>query len=289
MNSTRSWIDDYYFVPLGREPGSYLDFLGLPPTASEIEVAAKDRAYRRQLGCDFRTSRSELIKKRDHNEITEEEYNSGVKKLEEERTEKRIEINKLREKYNLEPAEKRRILNMGLKDDSAVWVDMYESFLYASEADCLGKLIFKQHPFPQMEPSQLVGIPLPGHNRNSQMNEDIYFDEITISCLLKADELWSRLKCTNLEFWLKEIEKWDKELDSITPRLKIIPGKNKNCIDDPDFPTLCHPFNLAIEQINDEEVENLFNMPERKGELNPISANEFLAAFEHISMDLMNN
>ena len=54
MDASRNLADDYYFVWLGREPGGYLDVLGLPPTASEDEAKNRQREYLLELERDFK-------------------------------------------------------------------------------------------------------------------------------------------------------------------------------------------------------------------------------------------
>ncbi len=43
MVAADSSATEYYVVPLGREGGGYLEFLGLDPDATEVEVVAGRR------------------------------------------------------------------------------------------------------------------------------------------------------------------------------------------------------------------------------------------------------
>lgn len=51
---------DYYFVPLGRERGSYLDILGLPSNATETEAAERENHYRNRIDAESRNRRRRL-------------------------------------------------------------------------------------------------------------------------------------------------------------------------------------------------------------------------------------
>jgi F0F1-type ATP synthase epsilon subunit len=74
---------DFYFVPFGKERGGYLDLLGLPPNASEAEVATRGVEHRKQADKERREKAKELADKQKSGNITKEEYEAEYARLEE--------------------------------------------------------------------------------------------------------------------------------------------------------------------------------------------------------------
>ncbi|MGD2088738.1 MAG: hypothetical protein PVH61_21345 [Candidatus Aminicenantes bacterium] len=286
MNASRNLAEDYYFVPLGREPGSYLDVLGLPPTASEVEAKNRQEEYLLGLIKDFKNKRKKLRERKEKKEITEEEFNAQVKEWKEEKRKKEVDLNKKEENYDLSLAEERKLKNMGFVDDNVIWLDMYKSLSSSTDSEYLKELFFKKRPLPEIEQSLLDIVRSPGDYRPSSFEKyrkiklkkfQNFLDEMNLSFLLKADDLWSNLKYTNLGYWLNKIEKWGRELDLIFPRLDRRRLRVSNFAEKPDFPTICEPFNLAIESLHSEEMEDISIMPERKGDKKEIGLAVLLA------------
>lgn len=288
MNTPDNLISDYYFVPLGREPGGYHDLIGVPPTASENEVASAEHKYRRDIENNYRRNCNEYRKKKEKKEITKEELDAQVEEWKKEKSKKLAEINKLKGNYNKSIGEKRKHRNLGLKDDSVIWLDMYKPLTDSleSESGYLKEIFFKRRPLPEIDQSlsDIVGSPGSYFQNNFKKRDQIkltdfrnVLDEINLSFLLEADVLWSKLKYSNLEYWLVEIEKWDKELDLISPRLKSTKVNISNFAEEPDFPTVCNPFTLSIEGLHSEEIEDFSMMPKRKGDKKGIGLAELLA------------
>jgi hypothetical protein len=80
----------YYFVPLGRERGGYLDFLDLPFNATEGQAKERETQYRDRIESEKRTRMTwlttsvtyrELHSKLLKNELTEQEYATRFEKL----------------------------------------------------------------------------------------------------------------------------------------------------------------------------------------------------------------
>lgn len=78
--------ESYYFVPLGREPGGLLDFLGLPPGARQDEVKTKLTQYRQTIAADLAGKTARLNVKLiasdlQRNQITQKDFDYTLKRI----------------------------------------------------------------------------------------------------------------------------------------------------------------------------------------------------------------
>ncbi len=80
----------YYFVPLGREPGGYLEILGLPPTATEKQAKSRYSQYLRRLDEEGREKRrlpkaqleyGKLEVRLDKGEIIQEKFKEDLEEI----------------------------------------------------------------------------------------------------------------------------------------------------------------------------------------------------------------
>ncbi|MEW6401484.1 MAG: hypothetical protein AB1649_06765 [Chloroflexota bacterium] len=86
--------NEYYFVSLGREPGGYMDFLGLPPDASEGAATQHENDYRNKLDVELRTKTNRLATRLEYQNLKEKQ-----RKNEKSESEVAQEVGKLKEKY----------------------------------------------------------------------------------------------------------------------------------------------------------------------------------------------
>ena len=82
-------LSRYYFVALGRERGGYLDTIGLPANASEIEVGKAEREYTLALQKEHKLSRKKLKATLEEKKITQEEFDAEAQKLAETENQKK--------------------------------------------------------------------------------------------------------------------------------------------------------------------------------------------------------
>ena len=85
---------EYYFVPLGRDPGGFLDFLGLPPNASEADAKVCENEFRDKLEVEFRSKSYRLAIQMEYQNLKEKQRKSEKKE-----DELSSEIEKLKGKY----------------------------------------------------------------------------------------------------------------------------------------------------------------------------------------------
>jgi len=112
-------------VPLGRERGGLLDFLGLPPDARVGEVGKKKTQRMNKISQDFIDQRKSLREKLAAKEITQQEFDAEVEKLEEIKNKAKLKLNELQSKFDALQAEKRGAKNAGRQEDEAIWLEMY--------------------------------------------------------------------------------------------------------------------------------------------------------------------
>ncbi len=121
-------VGEYYFVPLGRERGGYLDLVELPPTATGVEASKAELAYRTSLERDFKTRRKGLRERHKADELTKEEFDAAVDEHKAIWEAKKTELNKKKEVFTAQEAERRRLANEGKADETIVWDEMYRAF-----------------------------------------------------------------------------------------------------------------------------------------------------------------
>jgi hypothetical protein len=168
MSSKTESAPEYYIVPLGRERGSYLDLLNLPPDATPEEASKAEGEYRRQIKQDFKSKRKKLMTAHKGNgidgnaehtqeTITKEELEAGIKQLEDEQTRRETELNEKQNKYDARQAAQRRLSNEGRKDDDGVvWLEMYRS-LGKTRAD-VWRFLLSRRAIGNVDPELLTEI-----------------------------------------------------------------------------------------------------------------------------------
>src|SRR5690242_13228944 len=117
----------HYFVPLGRECGGYLDFLGLPPDASVGDVGRKQTEYLKGLETTFKERRKEMRKALEESTISAQEFEAKIEQLKDERTKNEQKLNELRAKFDIVQAERRGARSTSRQED-AIWLEMYRWF-----------------------------------------------------------------------------------------------------------------------------------------------------------------
>lgn len=299
MKEERNSLDQYYFVPLGRERGSYLDLLDLPPTASIGEAKKAEVQYKKSIEKVFKSKRKELRLKLKDNTITQEEFDERVKEWEDEKTQKNIELNKLNENFKKAQAEKRKLQNRGIKDKSVVWLEMYKGYdregffkewlsgnkpLRRIDQDQLNSLKSFLSDFEALQTGKMPGTCFRGFAGENAQPSLSGFHEIIdnkkIASLLWADTLWEKLKYTNRSFWQRKVKDWKDEMNGSFPRLKHVSDSisfDKN----PLFSSLCALSDLDIDSLKTEKIEEHAQMPERRGDQEQLDLRRLLAgAFE---------
>lgn len=90
--STSKANNEYYFVPLGRDPGGFLDFLGLPPTATEADAKVRENEFRDKLEVEFKSRSTRLAMRMEYQNLKEKlrkneksgaEFSADVQKMKE--------------------------------------------------------------------------------------------------------------------------------------------------------------------------------------------------------------
>ncbi len=125
---------DEYFVPFGREPGSYLDVLGLGPSASVADANRALVAYKQRVDAEYQTACNEIRERFAAHAIGEAEQTDEIEKQTAIKTQKLTDLNTLKKRHDSQVAERRRRLTLGLPDDTATWQPMYRDLSDQSEA-----------------------------------------------------------------------------------------------------------------------------------------------------------
>src|SRR2546423_13144668 len=123
----------YYFVPLGRERGGYLDFLGLPPDTDSFGVSEKHATYLKDAERAFKAGRKALKEDLRENRITQQEFDAKVAQLEAERTKKEQQVNELKEKYDVVVGSEQRGARNARRQPDPLWYEMIRRFANAAE------------------------------------------------------------------------------------------------------------------------------------------------------------
>ena len=282
-------VPAYYFVPLGRERGGLLDFLGLPPDADVGEVGRKQTEYLKSLERAFKDGRKALKKERDEDKtISPQEYDAKRQKLEEERTKKERKLNELKEKFNTAQAERRSAKSAGRQEET-IWLEMYRRFVDAPQE--FWRFLLRPRPLAHVPLSLLLEIEQRWigphvHGQRNAAGPPPAFDRLAsqlfsargpvdltalaalvterdLICLLAADALWGEIRYTNRERWRDVIEQWATEVAALGPRLQ------HEAVEDepPDYPALCRPTKLMIESLEAEEIGAWTQAPDRGTQL----------------------
>jgi hypothetical protein len=128
MTDAKGKKGDYYFVPLGRERGGFLDRLALPPDADAKQVAAKEREYRKRIAEQSNQERKKWAEELEARNITQEEFEAKVEAIRSEKTRRETEINELKKKFRASQADRRALENSGRRDTTSAWADLIDSF-----------------------------------------------------------------------------------------------------------------------------------------------------------------
>lgn len=255
--------ENYYFVPMGREKGGYLDMLGLPPNATEVQAGQKEAQYLKEAKKEFKARRKAADEKLKAGEITREQFDAQVLEYEKEKDEKLKKLNKLKESFKAAQAQRRKLASEGVQDDAAVWEDGYA---LGDPREALA-LLSRPRALPKIGAAFLAKIRERwlGARGIARSAAHETFDppavrtiatERDLIPLLQADSLWGRLGYTNRSLWQKRVGEWQAEIAQAVPRWQDR-AKNKPA---PDFPEMCRPFPLAIESLGLNQAVFLFRM-----------------------------
>jgi len=284
MSGRNNPIRSHYFVPLGRERGGYLDFLGLPPDVDIGEVGRKKTEYLKSVESAFKQQRKAVRKERDEDKtISPQEYEAKLEQLEEERTKKERKLNELQAKFDVTQAEKRGAKSSGRQEEVS-WLRMFCWFGDAPQE--FWRFLLRPRP-PASVPQGLlleieqrwIGPHVNGqrdahkqttfHHLASQAGSTkgpvdlttlaALITERDLICLLAADALWSEIRYTNREHWHEVIEQWAMEVATLGPRL-LHEASGPEPV---DYPALHRPTKLMIEHVEEEEVAEVTQAPER--------------------------
>ena len=146
MSATGDASLEVYLVPFGREPRGYLDLLGLPPDATNVEAAKREGEYRKDLERELKERRKELRDAHKKGDLSQQELDERTEQLEATRTARLTELGALKAKYDAIVSERRKLTNAGRKDDNVVWLEMYGSF--AQDAEIWDFLLSPRAPGP---------------------------------------------------------------------------------------------------------------------------------------------
>lgn len=215
MSSTKSPVVEYYFVPLGREPGGYLDFLRLRPDADADTVAAKEAEYRVGLKNELRKQRGVLLEQKKAKLITEEEYRAKLEERNATNDKELADFQQLKQKFELLQAERRKLANDGRPEMSSAWAEAYASF--GHDPAKFWQFLLAARPLPQVEAEVLEAIGarwLKPAGRETVVGtaepEDVVRDVLADQSLLAAAEIKQREK------WLRTLQQreleWRKQI-----------------------------------------------------------------------------
>lgn len=115
---------DFFFISFGREQGGLLQFLNLPSTADAVAVKKAVKDYRKRLEEDLKTNRKPHRERMKDGEITEEEYNALAKELEQDKSDKLAEINRMNEGWERTEAQKRNRTNLA-DGEPITWFEIF--------------------------------------------------------------------------------------------------------------------------------------------------------------------
>jgi hypothetical protein len=204
--------DEYYFVPLGRERGGFLDILGLPANADVAAIAAKENEHRRQIKKDAVEQRAKWKKKQQAGEITPQELENKYAEIKTETTNRETECNDLKRKFEVLQAERRKLANEGRRDTTTAWENAYASFKMDRES--FWNFLTKARPLPTCTADYLNAVAqrwlktsAPFDHAAENANGAIAADVAADLCYLDIPEINAREK------WFKEfLERHAKRL-----------------------------------------------------------------------------
>ncbi len=121
-------VEDYWFVPLGRERGGLLDLLGLPPDVDEVTVGNANATYQKEVTNGWKRKAREEKKKLDAGELSKGVFDSRKAEFKSEADELLMKLNALVAKYDAKQAALRRRKNEGAEAaDPDPWRDAWKA------------------------------------------------------------------------------------------------------------------------------------------------------------------
>ena len=267
----------YYLVPFGRERGSYLDVLGLPPDASEAVVARRDVEYRFKMRDELRDKCRVLRAERDQGTITQEEFDAETQQLQEAKNKRETKLNELKAAHEATKAQMRALKRGGHQVASGGWAELFRGL--DGDAATLWSVVRQRRPLPQLSEervrqieAQWVSAPVgansrPGTDRDGK-SQPVRLSSISalqaerdVIPLLLADFLWRQAICTNRDYWRRQVRMWHAEIQRLGPRLHLRPVRREATRDRRDYPQLRGPRNRAIDRLEPGEVADVAGRP----------------------------
>ena len=302
---TESRANRYYFVPLGREKGGYLELLELPPTVSLGEAKNAERLYKKGLEKEFRRKRKSLRESLSKKEITQEEFDERVKKWEDKKTQKNVELNKLNQTFQNAQAEKRKLAHMGLRMDEVIW---HEIHFENGKEEFIRHLTSISRPLATEDPERLekfrYRIAKDGFLTASDSTQkeiaaatasnslDNFLGRINalkLMALIWADNIWSNLATPTREFWTTQLATWIGSLPfyPLEPIPDSRPSTQMPGTDSAEmekrnvsrYPLLCSPTRFSVNRLEQQEVEEVIARPKRRGDQKAVSLRDLLKAY----------
>lgn len=291
-------LKELYLVPFGREPGGYLDVLGLPPNATGAAVAEQAKQYRQKLRTELRTKVKDLIARQESGEITKEEFESRKAELEADANKGEADFNKLKETYDQQRSQQRGMKRSGQQEEAAGWVPLLRGL--DGDADTVRQLLARRRPLPQVSPEFIDQVTrkwvdasasgskrdLPSGAAKKPADLKSLFELVTerdLIGLLWADALWGKLKGTNRDYWQRQISAWLDELREIEPHLRR-KSANGAAQGDHDYPSLSGPRKLLVSHLPEGVIEEEEQAPAR-GETTTMDLERFLEVAGDLGID----
>jgi hypothetical protein len=274
-------LKELYLVPFGREPGGYLDVLGLPPNAPVAAVSEQAKKYRQKLRTELRTQVKDLIARQESNEITKEELESRKADLEVEANKREADLNKLKETYDQQRSQQRGLKRSGQQEEAAGWVPLLRGL--DGDADTLRQLLARKRPLPRVSQEFVDRVrqklldsasagsrasDLPSNAARKPADLKALFELMTerdLIGLLWADGLWSRLEGTNRDYWQRQVAAWLDEIREIGPHLRRRAENGSGPLRH-DYPHLSEPRKLLVAHLPEGAVEDEEPAPVRRAD-----------------------
>lgn len=257
---------DYYFVTFGRKSGGLFDLLNLSPDATPEEVAEGNRKYQQELEKGFKENRRALREKlgtaesqksaAPSAEITAEEFEKKVKQLEDEKTQKLTDFNKLKADYEAAQAQKRGLGSRGRWMNIPNWINLSERFSPARPGDSV--FLAPQRALDKYDLERLI---------NLLVEEFPSASEMAVSRQVKlayfADQAWKLIKNDRIA-WHSHIKVWIQEAQKKEPPWNL--SAQSPLAFKPEFPDLCQSSDRSISVLSSEALEDFSALPKRGAE-----------------------
>lgn len=289
-------IDDYYFVPLGRERGGYLDHLELPPTAKPDEISKRAVAKEKEAERKYKEGCKEANSQFKDGVITKEEQAKLTDQIKEEKEKQLRSLRELKAAYDLKFKESREWREKGFRAHEQVWrpwLPMYPELGRKGEA--IRQALLSRRPRAGVSPAMLRFIvrhwiegPYQGlsvDDPESDAEESLgklldarparLFDALRLATvrdlveLMTADALWGKLKFTNRAFWRERIADWEDSIALLGPGMKLRRTASAPAEAGGEFPALSGNTQLSVDRLQSEEIEDLSKLPDRRAAQTP--------------------